>query len=87
VKCFTVGHLLKSQPSSLISVRACYSENGEFVAMSSGTRFRGPNELWKTVAVFRLVNGKVKLFNCYVESTVMFAQLGVLMNLQASLKN
>lgn len=36
--------------------------------------------------VFRLQDGKVKLFNCYVESTVMFAQLGVLMNLQAALK-
>ena len=35
--------------------------------------------------VFRLEDGKVKLFNCYVESTVMFAQLGVLSNLQAAL--
>ena len=110
--------------------------------MSSGTTFRGPNELWKTVAVFskafpdmhreihnlhvlgdivfveltlqgthkgplelpigtipatgkkmnapccdvfRLSNGKVKLFNCYVETSAIFAQLGVLSSLQAAL--
>lgn len=35
--------------------------------------------------VFFLKDGEVTLFNCYIESTVMFAQLGVLMNLQAAL--
>lgn len=35
--------------------------------------------------VFYLVDGKVRLFNCYNEASVMLAQLGVLGDLQASL--
>jgi predicted ester cyclase len=35
--------------------------------------------------VFRLVNGKIQSFNCYPSGTVMFAQLGVLSNLQAAI--
>ncbi len=35
--------------------------------------------------IFRLVNGKVKLFNCYNEMSVILAQLGVLSNLQGAL--
>jgi ketosteroid isomerase-like protein len=136
-------HVAEAKYEDLKAFVACYTEDGEFVDMSSGTTFRGPNELWKTVAVFskafpdmhreihhlhvvsdivfveltlqgthkgplelpigtipptgktmnapccdifRLVNGKVKLFNCYVESSVIFAQLGVLSNLQAALR-
>lgn len=37
--------------------------------------------------VFRLKDGQVTLFNCYVESSVIFAQLGVLGNLQGALKS
>ena len=35
--------------------------------------------------VFRLIDGKVKLFTCYVETSMIFAQLGVLMHLEAAL--
>jgi predicted ester cyclase len=34
--------------------------------------------------VFRLVNGKIKSFNCYPSGTVIFAQLGVLSNIEAA---
>ena len=34
--------------------------------------------------VFRLVNGKIQSFDCYPSGTVMFAQLGVLSNIQAA---
>jgi ketosteroid isomerase-like protein len=34
--------------------------------------------------VFRLVNGKVQSFNCYPSGTVIFAQLGVLSNIEAA---
>jgi predicted ester cyclase len=34
--------------------------------------------------IFRLAEGKVELFNCYNEVSVIFAQLGVLSNLQAA---
>ena len=34
--------------------------------------------------VFRLVNGKIQSFNCYPSGTVMFAQLGVLSNIEAA---
>lgn len=135
-------HVAEAKYEDLQAFVACYTKDGEFVDMSSGTRFRGPSELGKTVSVFskafpdmhreihllyvvgdvvfveltlqgthkgplelpigtipatgktmnapccdvfRLVDGKVKLFNCYVESTVIFAQLGVLSNLQAVL--
>jgi ketosteroid isomerase-like protein len=36
--------------------------------------------------VFRLKDGKIQLFNCYPSATVMLAQLGVLGNIQASLR-
>jgi ketosteroid isomerase-like protein len=36
--------------------------------------------------VFQLKDGKVQTFNCYPSATVMLAQLGVLLNLQASLQ-
>lgn len=35
--------------------------------------------------VFRLVNGKIQSFNCYPSGTVIFAQLGVLSNLEAAI--
>jgi hypothetical protein len=35
--------------------------------------------------VFRLVNGKIQSFNCYLSGTVIFAQLGVLANIQAAI--
>ena len=35
--------------------------------------------------VFRLVNGKIQSFNCYPSGTVIFAQLGVLANIQAAI--
>ncbi|MBN3957369.1 MAG: nuclear transport factor 2 family protein [Nostoc sp. NMS8] len=35
--------------------------------------------------VFRLINGKVRLFDCYNQSSVILAQLGVLSNLQGAL--
>ena len=34
--------------------------------------------------VFRIVNGKIQSFDCYPSGTVMFAQLGVLSNIQAA---
>ena len=36
--------------------------------------------------VFRLVNGKIQSFNCYPSGTVMFAQLGVLSNIEAAIR-
>ena len=36
--------------------------------------------------VFRLEDGKVSAFDCYYAGTIMLAQLGVLGNLEASLK-
>lgn len=38
------------------------------------------------VDVFRLEDGKVSEFDCYYAGTIMLAQLGVLDNLEASLK-
>ena len=35
--------------------------------------------------VFRLVDGKIQSFNCYPSGTVMFAQLGVLSNIQGAI--
>jgi ketosteroid isomerase-like protein len=35
--------------------------------------------------VFRLVNGKIQSFNCYPSGTVIFAQLGVLSNIEAAI--
>ena len=34
--------------------------------------------------VFRLVNGKIQSFNCYPSGTVIFAQLGVLSNIEGA---
>ena len=34
--------------------------------------------------VFRLVNGKIQSFDCYPSGTVIFAQLGVLSNIEAA---
>ena len=34
--------------------------------------------------VFELENGKIKRFDCYPEGTVIFAQLGILNNLDAA---
>jgi predicted ester cyclase len=34
--------------------------------------------------IFRLVNGKIQSFNCYPSGTIIFAQLGVLSNIQAA---
>jgi ketosteroid isomerase-like protein len=34
--------------------------------------------------VFRIVNGKIQSFNCYPSGTVIFAQLGVLPNIEAA---
>ena len=36
--------------------------------------------------VFHLKDGKVQTFNCYPSASVMLAQIGVLLNLQASLQ-
>ena len=38
------------------------------------------------VDVFRLEDGKVSAFDCHYAGTIMFAQLGVLVNLEASLR-
>lgn len=35
--------------------------------------------------VFRIVNGKIESFNCYPSGTVIFAQLGVLGNIQGAI--
>jgi ketosteroid isomerase-like protein len=35
--------------------------------------------------VFRLVDGKIQSFNCYPSGTVIFAQLGVLANIQGAI--
>lgn len=135
-------HVAEAATEDLKAFVLCYTEDGQFVDMSSGFSLRGRDEVWKTVSifskafpdmhreihhldavgdsvyveltlhgthngplelpigtilptgktmsapcfdVFRLKDGKVQLFNCYVESTVMFAQLGVLSNLQAAL--
>jgi ketosteroid isomerase-like protein len=135
-------HVADAKYEDLKAFVACFTEDGEFVDMASGTSFRGPNELWKPVVmmskafpdmrrelhdlhvvgdivfvdlmlqgthkgplelpiatipstgkamnapccdIFRLVDGKVKLLNYYNEASVMFAQLGVLSNLQAAL--
>jgi ketosteroid isomerase-like protein len=37
--------------------------------------------------VFRLVDGKIQSFNCYPSGTVIFAQLGVLSNIEAAVAN
>ena len=37
--------------------------------------------------VFELQDGKIKRFDCYPEGSVIFAQLGVLTNLEAALTN
>jgi ketosteroid isomerase-like protein len=34
--------------------------------------------------VFRIVDGKIQSFNCYPSGTVIFAQLGVLSNIEAA---
>ena len=34
--------------------------------------------------VFRIVNGKIQSFNCYPSGTLIFAQLGVLSNIEAA---
>lgn len=135
-------HVAESQHEDLKAFVSCFAEDGEFVDMSSGMTFRGPDELWKPVAamskafpdmhreidhlhvlndvvivelrlqgthkgplelpdgtipasgktinapccdVFRLTEGKVQLFNCYNQFSVILAQLGVLSNLRASL--
>lgn len=36
--------------------------------------------------VFEMEDGKIKRFDCYPEGSIVFAQLGVLTNLQASLQ-
>jgi ketosteroid isomerase-like protein len=35
--------------------------------------------------VFRVVDGKIQLFNCYPSGSVIFAQLGILANIQAAI--
>ena len=35
--------------------------------------------------VFRLVNGKIQSFDCYPSGTVIFAQLGLLSNIEAAI--
>ena len=35
--------------------------------------------------VFRIVNGKIQSFHCYPSGTVIFAQLGVLSNIEAAI--
>src|ERR1700758_5536060 len=35
--------------------------------------------------VFRLVNGKIQSFNCYPSGTGIFAQLGILSNIEAAI--
>jgi len=35
--------------------------------------------------VFRIVNGKIQSFNCYPSGTVIFAQLGVLSNIEGAI--
>jgi ketosteroid isomerase-like protein len=35
--------------------------------------------------VFRIVNGKIKSFDCYPSGTVIFAQLGVLSDIEAAI--
>src|SRR5262245_58693558 len=134
-------HVSEAEHEDLKAFVACFTADGELVDMSSGITFRGPDELWRPVAVmskafpdmhremhhvhlardvvivelslqgthngplelpvgtipassktmnapccdvFRLVNGKVKLFNCYNQFSVVLAQLGVLTNLQAA---
>ena len=134
-------HVAEARSEDLKAYVGCFTEDGEFVDMASGTRFRGPDELWKSVTfmstafpdmhrelhdmhiagdvvivelllqgthkgplhlpigtipptgktmnapccdIFRLVNGKVKLFNCYNEASVILAQLGVLPNMQVA---
>lgn len=135
-------HVAEASTEDLKAFVLCYTEDGQFVDMSSGFSLRGRDEVWKTVSifskafpdmhreihrldvagdsvfveltlhgthkgplelpigtiqptgktmsapccdVFRLQDGKVTLFNCYVESSVIFAQLGVLSNLQVAL--
>jgi ketosteroid isomerase-like protein len=37
--------------------------------------------------IFELVDGKIKRFDCYPEGSIIFAQLGVLTNLEAALRH
>lgn len=136
-------HVAEAATEDLKAFALCYTEDGQFVDMSSGFSLRGRDQVWKIVStfskafpdmhreihrldvvgdsvfveltlhgthkgplelpigtipptgktmsapcfdVFRLKDDKVTLFHCYVEASMMFAQLGVLSNLQAALK-
>ena len=70
----------------------CFTPDGTFTDMSVGVTYRGPDGptgIGKPVEVyakaFRLVNGKIQSFNCYPSGTVIFAQLGVLSNIEAAI--
>ena len=135
-------HVAEAEFEDLPAFIDCYTPDGKFVDMSSGTVYQGPDEVGKTVTIFstafpdmhrelhelflvrdavivelhlqgthngplelpigtipatgktmnapccdifRLIDGKVKLFNCYVEASIIFAQLGVLSDLEAAL--
>ena len=72
----------------------CFTPDGVFVDESVGVTYRGPSEVAKPgnrmdapcCDVFRLVNGKIQLFDCYPSGTVILGQLGVLGNLDAVLQ-
>jgi ketosteroid isomerase-like protein len=57
------------------------------LALPAGTIPPTGNEMHAPCCdVFRLKEGKVQTFNCYTAATIIFAQLGVLGNLQAAIK-
>ena len=55
-------------------------EPAQWILPPTGKRMDAP-----CCDVFRLVNGKIQSFDCYPSGTVIFAQLGVLSNIEAAI--
>ena len=68
-----------------------FTPDGTFTDEAFGNVFTGPKELAIMLQVlccdvFRIVDGRIKTFNCYWSAATVLAQLGVLGNLEGAVK-
>jgi hypothetical protein len=73
----------------------CFTPDGVFVDQSIQVTYKGPEEVAKPVGYYgaafsdmhrELPEGKIHIFNCYPEGSVVLSQLGVLSDLGAVLE-
>ena len=81
-----IHHVYETSDRVIVELSLNGTHKGPLVLPAGARHATGKEMHAPCCDVFRLKDGKVQSFNCYTAATIMMAQLGVLSNLAAALK-